>query len=94
MKGSLPWQKIPAANKQQRNAKVLERKMATTTEDLFGKCPPVFVEFFKKVKELRFEDRPNYRMYQDMFRTPAQLGIVAYAMPKQFDWELEEEEED
>lgn len=93
MNGSLPWQGIPAATKQQKNEKVLEKKMATSAEDLFGKYSPVFVEFFKKVKELKFEERPNYRMYQDMFRTHSNLDLHAYASNNQFDWELVEDED-
>lgn len=66
-KGSLPWQGIRAQNKKQKYAKILHKKQHTSVRDLC-KDIPAMAEYFRYVKRLQFDDRPDYSYLRSLFR--------------------------
>ena len=45
LKGRLPWQGLPAENKQNKYAKILERKRSVSVASLCEGCPPQFADY-------------------------------------------------
>jgi len=60
-KGSLPWMGIKAKNKTEKYNKVFEKKLASTFSSLCDKLPNEFINFVHYIKDLDFEDKPNYQ---------------------------------
>ncbi len=60
-RGSLPWMGIKAKNKAEKYEKILKEKIKSTISSLCEKLPNEFVDFLHYIKELQFEDRPNYQ---------------------------------
>ena len=59
-RGSLPWMGIKAQNKTEKYKKIFKTKMDTTINFLCEKLPNEFIDFFHYIRELQFEDKPNY----------------------------------
>ena len=60
-RGSLPWMGIKAKNKNEKYKKIFEKKLSSTNDFLCEKLPKEFIDFFHYIKELEFEDKPNYK---------------------------------
>jgi serine/threonine protein kinase len=82
--GALPWQGIRAANKKQKYARILEKKRATTAAELCHDLPHQFVDYFHYVRELEFEDRPDYSYLRSLFRKAFEKK--GYVDDGIFDW--------
>lgn len=67
-KGSLPWQGIRVANKKQKYAKIRDRKQNISMRELCKDMPSQMVEYFRYVRRLEFEDRPDYSYLRSLFR--------------------------
>ncbi|THH04513.1 hypothetical protein EW145_g5469 [Phellinidium pouzarii] len=63
----LPWTRngIPKNNKQQ--DVIIRQKLGTSPDELCRGLPPVFEEFLRYCRRLRFFDRPNYRQWKERF---------------------------
>lgn len=83
-KGSLPWQGIRAANKRQKYAKILEKKQSTTPAELCRDLPSQFVRYFRYVRDLEFEERPDYSYLRSLFRDAFERR--SYTDDGIFDW--------
>ena len=59
-KGSLPWMGIKTKNKNEKYNKILEIKLKSTNDFLCDNLPNEFVDFIHYIKDLQFEDKPNY----------------------------------
>ena len=68
LRGSLPWQGLPANTMQQKQDKILEVKMRTPLEILCAGFPCEFVQYLSDVRKLGFNEEPNYSNYRQMFR--------------------------
>merc|ERR1719274_14868 len=68
LRGSLPWQGLKAATKNQKYEKISERKIATPTDVLCKSFPNEFVQYFQYCRSLRFDDRPDYVYLRKLFR--------------------------
>jgi serine/threonine protein kinase len=68
LRGSLPWQGMPAGNAAEKMARIVEKKIATTSEILCEGFPQEFVTFFNAVARLGFDDEPDYAGFRTMFR--------------------------
>ena len=66
--GSLPWQSIKGLTKKERRIKIGEKKIATKLDKLCKDLPTVFLEYFKYVKSLTFEAKPNYAHLRKLFK--------------------------
>ena len=68
MKGTLPWYGITPLKGESLNEKILEAKLLTSYESLCSGLPDEFVEYFKIVRNLQFEDEPPYGYIKDIFQ--------------------------
>lgn len=76
--GSLPWQNVRCKEKSKKYTKILEAKLETNMELLLGDHPrksffhyfniDEFVDFMEYVKNLQFEEKPDYRLLITMFK--------------------------
>ena len=60
-RGSLPWMGIKAQNKEEKYKKILQIKLNSTVNVLCDKLPKEFIEFVNYIKNLAFDDKPNYQ---------------------------------
>ena len=67
MKGSLPWQKIKVDNKKASYFKIGQLKNSLTPEKLCQDLPKEFAEYLRYVKNLKFEEIPNYEYLRNLF---------------------------
>lgn len=66
--GGLPWQGIRIANKKEKYSRILERKRNTTLRDLCKGMPSQVVDYFRLVRRLEFDERPDYSLLRNLFR--------------------------
>ena len=67
MKGSLPWQRVKVDNKKESYLKVAQLKYYIKPEKLCENLPNEFVDYIKYVKQLKFEEDPNYAYLRNLF---------------------------
>mmetsp|Transcript_12487 Transcript_12487/g.12554 ORF Transcript_12487/g.12554 Transcript_12487/m.12554 type:complete len:202 (+) Transcript_12487:239-844(+) len=65
LKGSLPWQGLKGANKQDKYMKIMNMKSNTSLDVLFRGCPSELIQIMSYIKALRFEETPNYERIKD-----------------------------
>ena len=68
LRGSLPWQGLPAKTQGEKMRKIAETKEGTKLEDLCKGFPAEFHEYFRRVRNLKFEEQPNYLGLKTLFR--------------------------
>lgn len=85
-RGSLPWQGLKAATKRQKYDRIMEKKMTTSNEALTKGLPKEFLTYMNYIKNLRFDDKPDYpylrKIFRDLFRKEK------YRYDYVFDWTL------
>ena len=59
--GTLPWQGLRAATKQQKYERISEKKMSTPIDVLCKGAPCEFATYLNYCRSLRFEEKPDYR---------------------------------
>lgn len=82
--GMLPWQGIRVANKKQKYAKIREKKATITMRELCRDMPSQMMEYFRYVKKLEFDDRPDYSYLRSLFRKA--IERKGYVDDGIFDW--------
>lgn len=60
LRGSLPWQGLKAPTNKQKYEKIGEKKQTTNVTDLCRGFPDSFAEYLKYVRQLRFDETPDY----------------------------------
>ncbi|ODV87713.1 hypothetical protein CANARDRAFT_173629 [[Candida] arabinofermentans NRRL YB-2248] len=60
LKGELPWQGLKAPTNKLKYEKIGEKKQSTSIQSLCHKLPKQFGEYLSYVRDLRFEEEPNY----------------------------------
>lgn len=84
LKGSLPWQGVQAANKSEKNQKILDCKISYLPEMLCEGLPVEFSVLLNYVRALRFDERPDYLFIRKLFR---ELFVAeGYEMDYCYDW--------
>ena len=68
LKGSLPWMGINLRTRNQKFDKILDVKAATTIESLCYGFPSEFAQYLRDVRNLKFDEQPNYTLYRKRFR--------------------------
>lgn len=84
LRGSLPWQGIPAKDQKDKMNKIAQVKEETPLEVLCQDFPNEFVQYFQYVRDLRFSEQPNYTLYRRMFRNLLNRENMPYDY--QYDW--------
>uniref|UniRef100_A0A915E074 non-specific serine/threonine protein kinase n=1 Tax=Ditylenchus dipsaci TaxID=166011 RepID=A0A915E074_9BILA len=86
LKGSLPWQGIKIVSKNEKYAKIYEKKSAVSVEELCQECPHQFADYLNYTRNLGFEETPNYSYLSGLFRD------LFLSLPEQaendFDWTI------
>ena len=69
MRGKLPWQGVTGTKKMERYLKIYKMKKNVTPEDLCKSLPSQMVSFVKYVKQLEFEQEPDYNYLRSLFQS-------------------------
>lgn len=65
--GHLPWQGLPLKTKEDRYAKIMEKKQSTLSKDLCQDLPHEFEKYVDYTRGLKFEEDPNYDFLRALF---------------------------
>lgn len=85
-RGSLPWQGLKAATKRQKYDRIMEKKMTIPNDVLTKGLPDEFLEYMNYIKNLRFDDKPDYPFLRKLFRDLFKRENYRYDYV--FDWTL------
>jgi casein kinase 1 len=67
LRGGLPWQGLKAATNKQKYEKIGEKKQTTVIKDLCEGFPDEFSKYLTYVRNLGFEDTPDYDYLRELF---------------------------
>jgi casein kinase 1 len=67
LRGGLPWQGLKAATNKQKYEKIGEKKQLTAIKELTEGFPSEFGQYLQYVRELGFEDTPDYDYLRGLF---------------------------
>ncbi|KAM3137827.1 hypothetical protein pb186bvf_010070 [Paramecium bursaria] len=67
LRGQLPWQNLRANNQKEKYERILEKKLATSSQSLCKGYPQQFVDYLEYVKNLKFDDKPDYFYLKNLF---------------------------
>lgn len=68
LRGSLPWHSHKTADFTQYKDLTLERKRTISTDDLCEGLPGAFAAYFRHIRSLGFDHKPNYVYLRKIFR--------------------------
>ena len=66
--GTLPWKGIKAKKKDEKYSKILTKKMNIKNDELLKGLPNEFMLFLQNVRDLQFEDKPDYNYLRELLR--------------------------
>ena len=66
--GKLPWRGLKAKGKDEKYSKILSIKMNVKKEELLNGLPDEFMEFLQTVRNLQFEEKPDYEYLKELLR--------------------------
>ncbi|QIW97476.1 hypothetical protein AMS68_002994 [Peltaster fructicola] len=84
LRGGLPWQGLKAATNKQKYEKIGEKKQTTPIKELAEGFPEEFNAYLTYVRNLGFEDTPDYDYLRDLF-TQALKG-TGEVEDGEYDW--------
>lgn len=84
LRGGLPWQGLKAATNKQKYEKIGEKKQTTHIKELCDGFPDEFNQYLTYVRNLGFEDVPDYDYLRDLF-TQA-LRYTGEVEDGEYDW--------
>ena len=87
LRGKLPWQGIPVKNKEDRYRKIMEKKIATSPEELCEGFPNEFTEYIKYTRNLEYEQDPDYEYLRNLFVSV--LNFNGFKIDCYYDWDKE-----
>ncbi|KAK8473192.1 hypothetical protein PHAVU_001G073501 [Phaseolus vulgaris] len=86
LRGSLPWQGLQAATKQQKYDKICKKKLSTPIEVLCKSYPVQFASYFHYCRSLTFDQRPDYSLLKRLFHNL--FTRAGYDSDSLFDWTI------
>jgi hypothetical protein len=86
LKGKLPWMNTTGLTREEKHEKILKIKQSIKVEDLCEGLPKEFIDYFNYVKDLGFNDTPNYSNLKKMFRTL--FAESNFSTDSDFDWNI------
>lgn len=84
-KGILPWQGIVRETKKEKIEGIMEKKMEISAELLCSELPPEFGLFLRYCRDLKFEQKPNYKLLRNLLGECFKKNIGKESF--QYDWE-------
>lgn len=90
LRGSLPWQGVPAHNRTEKFALIADLKKKTSAAQLFDGFPEEFARYLDYARLMRKDDRPDYVRIREVFHRLADRSGIAY--DHEFDWVVKERE--
>ncbi|KAK3937911.1 putative casein kinase [Diplogelasinospora grovesii] len=84
LRGGLPWQGLKAATNKQKYEKIGEKKQTTQIKELCEGFPEQFVKYLTYVRNLGFEDTPDYDYLRELFTTA--LKETGVSEDGEYDW--------
>ena len=69
LKGNLPWQNVQVNNNEKHFEKIGQMKQNISIEELCSDIPYEFVKYFEYVKQLEFDEDPNYNLLIELFQS-------------------------
>jgi len=85
LRGRLPWQGIPVKNKEERYKKIMEKKLATSAEELCKGFPKQFTDYINYTRGLQYEQDPDYDYLKNLFITT--LNNEGFNIDCYYDWD-------
>ena len=67
LKGKLPWQNFMIKNKEERYNKIKQKKESIDINELCSDCPDEIAQYITYVKNLKYEEEPNYIYIKNLF---------------------------
>ena len=67
LKGKLPWQNFMIKNKEERYDKIKQKKKNIDINELCSDCPDEIAQYITYVKNLKFDEDPNYIYIKSLF---------------------------
>lgn len=68
LRGSLPWSGQAGKTQEEKYRKIMEKKQSTPLEELCADYPPAFMVYLKTAREMKFDQRPDYRALRKLFQ--------------------------
>ena len=87
LKGRLPWQGIPAKNKEDHYKKIMLKKKEITPEELCYGYHKNFSEYIKYTRNLEYEQDPDYDYLKNLFLNI--LKMNGFNLDCFYDWDKE-----
>jgi casein kinase 1 len=84
LRGQLPWQGLKAPTNKQKYEKIGEKKRSTNVNDLCSNLPPQFAQYLETVRNLNFEETPNYEGYRNLLISA--LDDIGETCDGEYDW--------
>uniref|UniRef100_A0A7S3J0C1 Casein kinase I n=1 Tax=Euplotes harpa TaxID=151035 RepID=A0A7S3J0C1_9SPIT len=90
LKGKLPWQGVSGKDKDEKYKKIKEKKIDTTITELASGLPHQFLKFFELVRNIGFEDAPDYAALRTLLAE--MFTEKKYKNDFMYDWVLKAQE--
>lgn len=84
LRGHLPWQGLKAPTNKQKYEKIGEKKRTTPISELCQGLPPQFGEYLRRVRNLQFEEEPDYDGYRKLIMSV--LDDINATADGHYDW--------
>lgn len=84
LRGSLPWQGLPAQNRREKYKRILDVKTVTPPESLCKGFPGQLKSLLRYCRGLKFEESPNYKYIKSTLHEIAMEN--SFAFDNIFDW--------
>ncbi|OHT01006.1 Casein kinase I isoform delta-like protein [Tritrichomonas foetus] len=84
LNGDLPWTGLSVTNSKDKYAKIRECKKNISLEELCYGLPIEFLEYFKAIRSLKYDEEPKYNEYRSLFRNL--LINLGYSYDSDYEW--------
>ena len=85
LKGSLPWQGLPGANKEEKYMNISQLKISSKPSTLCAGLPTKIEEYLSYCRSLKFDQTPDYELLKTMLRDVYEEN--EYEIDGIFDWD-------
>ena len=68
LRGTLPWQGLPANTKKEKYDKIKDKKVNTSVEQLCKGFPEEFCKYLSYCRNLKFDEKPDYQYLRGLFK--------------------------